>query len=484
MSDKGSRSAGGTQVVVEIGNDWVKMAQVDAVRGGVNISRLYLQRFESLDESVSESIAEASSKLKFAGIPVIACLPRQMVNIRMLELPSTDPLEVADMVDLQIGKQTPYSKDEIVSDYRILGSQREGYSRVMLAIVQRNILRHRFRLLEEAGLDVGRMTVSSEGLLSWSNAAVAMPAEGGCAVLDIDSFYCDFAVIADGRLAFTRSILVGADQLLSDPGRWKPKVLEEVRRSLDIYRGDSGGLDVGKLVLTGAGAGIDGLAVDLGDHVGLPVEGVDSLDSVKKAPPSPDLRAEEYRGLSLTGLVGAGMAPGDLQFNLVPETVTLRKALVTKSRSLSACATLIITAAVMASLLAAIKVRLLSHRLDAVRKGIEETEPKVRETGWKSDTVKLVRSRQDLRFAAINVMQDIHRNVPEGVRFDTVEMNLPAKRLVLGGVGKLRRDISTLIKNLERSPLFEKVGEGGPTTVDTRTGEYRFQVVCTLEDAG
>ncbi|NQT93314.1 MAG: pilus assembly protein PilM, partial [Lentisphaerae bacterium] len=276
MSTKGSRSAAGTQIVVEIGNDWVKMAQMDSVRGGVNISRLHLEKFESLDDSVAEAMASASAKLKFAAIPVIGCLPRQMVNIRMLELPSTDPVEVADMVDLQIGKQTPYSKDEIVSDYRILGSQREGYSRVMLAIVQRNVLRHRFRLLEEAGLDVGRMTVSSEGVLSWCNAAVAAPEEGGCAVLDVDSFYSDFAVIVDGRLAFTRSILLGANQLLADYERWKPKILEEVRRSLDIYRGESGGMDVGKLVLTGAGAGIAEMATDLGDHVGLQAEAVDS----------------------------------------------------------------------------------------------------------------------------------------------------------------------------------------------------------------
>jgi len=470
-----------TEVIVEIGNDWLKLAQVEPSRRGFSVSKLHLEKFDSLDDTVAKSLSEAVSRLKVAKIPVIACLPRQMVNIRMLELPSTDPMEVADMVDLQVGKQTPYSKDEIVSDYRIVGSQREGYSRVMLAIVQRSALRHRFHILEEAGLDVKRMTVSSEGLLNWAAAGVGGGRDGAAAVLDTDSFYSDFAVVADGQLAFTRSILVGANQLLDDPEKWQKKILAEVKRSLEIYQGESGGAGVEKLVVTGAGPNIEGLTESLGGHLGLPAESSDSLAAASRLPGAPDVRAEEYNAVSMTPVMGIAAAPGNLAFDLVPETISLRKGLESKGRLLSAFAVLVVTAAISASLYATLKLSLLDDRLKALESELDRTRLQSLEVERKHDIIKLVRKRQDPAFAAVNVLHEIHQLVPENVLFDAVEMNLDNEQLVLGGTGKLRKDISALIKNLERSALFRNVREGGPTSVDPRTGNYRFQVLCTLE---
>ena len=161
MSSNSTRKHSGPSVIVEIGNDWLKMMQSAPSRGGVAVSKLCVENFGSSGADLAKLISRSIKQYKFSRMPVIACLPRQAVNLRMLELPSTDPHEIADMVDLQVGKQTPYSKDEIVSDYKILGSGRSGYSRVMLVIVQRGVLRQRFSVLEEAGVEVQRMSVSS-----------------------------------------------------------------------------------------------------------------------------------------------------------------------------------------------------------------------------------------------------------------------------------------------------------------------------------
>ena len=68
--------------------------------------------------------------------------------LRILVTVDARQKEIADMVDLQIGKQTPYSRGEIVSGYRILGSIRDGYTQVMLAIAQRGIVAHLHRGIE------------------------------------------------------------------------------------------------------------------------------------------------------------------------------------------------------------------------------------------------------------------------------------------------------------------------------------------------
>ena len=120
MASGGKLSTGGSRVVVEIGNDWLKVLQVDKSKDGATVPRIHLERLETIDNDLSENLSSVIKRQKFANVPVIACLPRQAVNIRMLDLPSEDDDEIADMVELQIGKQTPYSRDEIASGYRTL----------------------------------------------------------------------------------------------------------------------------------------------------------------------------------------------------------------------------------------------------------------------------------------------------------------------------------------------------------------------------
>jgi len=164
-----------TTVLVEVGSEWLKIIQAEPRRGGVGISKIHLEKVSGTSRAIADQVKTALRKGRFAKAPVIACLPRQMMTVRMLELPSTDHEEIGDMVDLQIGKQTPYSRDEIAFDYRVAGSGRNGYTRVMLAIVQRSTIRDRYYILEEAGVNVERMTVSGR-LLQFRIRGAARPA--------------------------------------------------------------------------------------------------------------------------------------------------------------------------------------------------------------------------------------------------------------------------------------------------------------------
>jgi Tfp pilus assembly PilM family ATPase/Tfp pilus assembly protein PilN len=466
-------------VLVEIGNDWFKIVHAVPQRGGVAFARAHLQRFETLDASVARGIADAFARLKMPRMPVVACLPRQMVNVRMLELPSTAPAEIADMVDLQVGKQTPYSKDEIVSDYRVVTSRRSGYSRVALAIVQRSVLAQRYHVLEEAGLDVGAMSVSSEGVLAWFRAAV--PGDGVAAVLDVDSFYADLSVVGDGELLFTRSILVGANQLFADPARWREKLAEEVRQSFQIFEGEMPGVRAAKLVVTGAGVRVDGLAEHLGRQLGLPAGAVDSLACLAQTPSQPDRPEGESRAVSMTALAGIALAPDALQLNLVPDSVRLRKGLELKARSLAWLGILIMAALLSASLLANLRVFLLRERLREVGEQARRSAPAAEQVLNMGRMVEMVEERRDPRAAAVSLLQDVGGRIPQNVLLDSLDMSLEKSQVALGGTAAQRRDISQLIKNLEGSPLLENVHEGGSTTMDSKTRKYRFQIVCALQ---
>lgn len=464
---------------MEIGNDWFKIMQADSARGKLTVSKLYLEKFESSGAALSESISKAMKNLKFPKTPVIACLPRQVVNIRMLELPSTDSNEIADMVDLQVGKQTPYSRDEIVSDYKILGSDKEGYCRVMLVIVQKSVLRQRFSMLEDARIEVQRMTVSSEGLLNWCRQAVD-GTEKATAVLDIDSFYSDFVVVAKRSLVFTRSILVGANQLNEDYESWKEKLVKEVKQSLEMCQSESHGRNPVSLVVSGAGPNFAGLSEYLGGYLKLQSVVIDSAGSVGKMPSKPSLKDAEYRTVSITPLIGTALAPENLEFNLVPDFITVRKGLIEKAKMLTAFGILVMTFLVFSSLYGMLNLTCKRDTLKVIEKEIKTREPVIQEVRKMLEVIVIDRGRRDPRFTMVNLISEIYKLTPAGITRELVALDLEKEKsqVIINGEGLSNDDVQTFRASLEQSLLFKNVID------NTKTGEggtARFQIDCTLE---
>jgi Tfp pilus assembly PilM family ATPase len=478
-SNRHRKGSGGTSVVVEIGNDWLKMIQAQPSRNGLVVSKVHLEKFASAGAELSQALARAVKAHKFAKVPVIAYLPRQVVNIKMLELPSTDPNEIADMVDLQAGKQTPYSKDEIVCDYRIVGSAREGYSKVMLVIVQRGVLRQRFSTFEDAGIEVRRMSVSSEGLLNWCRDALGGGAGGAVAVLDVDSFYSDLSVVAGGNLEFSRSILIGANQLTADYETWKDKLVREVKQSLDMWQAESRGKTPEKLVVTGAGFNFKDFGKYAGTQLGLASESRNCLNSVSKMPSSPSLSGPEYQAVSLTPLIGAAMAPENLDFNMVPDSVVLRKGLVDKAKGLTAFGILLMALLVSASLYGTLKLYFKQDTLDRLEQDRKAKEPAVQNVNKMIKFITVDRERRDIRFSIVSLLSEVHKLVPEGMNLDPLTIDVDRGVVAASGEANAMEDVQGLVNALEQSSLFKDVKEN--TKKNESGAGFRFQIECMLE---
>jgi Tfp pilus assembly PilM family ATPase/Tfp pilus assembly protein PilN len=469
-------------VVVEVGEKWLKIIQAAPSQGGVSVSRMLLDKVEGDGQRLSQRIAEFFKSTKLADATVLGVVPRQMVNVRILELPSTDPEEIADMVDLQADKQMPYSRDEIVSNYRILGAGREGYTKVMLVIVQRSVLRQRFALLEGSGVNVDRMSVTTEGILNWCSSR-SFPAYGSRSyvVVDVDSYYTDFLVVSDGMLVATRSVLVGGDQLAEDSDEWKGKLAQELRRSLEACRGEEPGLrPTEKLVVCGAGGRFEGLADYLGEQLEMPAETGNALDALRAFPAQPALDDAEYRPVSVSALVGIALDPLALEFDLMPDSVRLRRDLAVKARSLSVLGMTLMAALFAASMYGVLRYMLKKGRLDSLQRARVETASATREAERMQQIVNVVSERRDTRFSVVNLLDDLHPRVPEGVYFDEVDIDRSASVVTLSGTGGTRDAVRALVENLERSPLFRDVTEGSSSIVG-RERRLKFQIVCSLE---
>jgi Tfp pilus assembly PilM family ATPase/Tfp pilus assembly protein PilN len=469
----------GGLVIVELGSGWVKLARVDYQHKKPVVTHLVVEPCELSGGKAAEVLRAAAKKAGVAqGARVVSYLPRQAVSVRILELPSRDPRELVDMIDLQAGKQIPYSRDEVIFDYRMTPSDRDGYSRVMMVVAQRSVLRQRYYVIEDAGLQVARMSVSSEGLLNWARAARI--GEGQAAgVLDVDAVDSDFTVIGDGGILFSRGIRLGAMAIRENVERTRDSLADEIRRGLEISRSETR-VNVARIVLTGAGIHAVGLAEGLSKRLGLPVETVDSLKVLREFVPTPDVEGR-LADVSLTVLIGAAVAAEDLQFHLVPDSVKARQDLVTRSKVLFRFAALFMAVLVAGSLFGVLKVSVRQQRLGILQQEVDRTDSQVREVERMRDVVRLVQKRTAARDVTLRVLAEIQRLTPDDVALDTIDIQAPEKALSIGGTALAMKDIRTLVGNLEQSALVKDAKEGSATSLD-RSQRYRFQLVGRLEE--
>lgn len=463
-------------VVIEIGSDWLKVIRAEPSRGGLSITGAHVERLDAR-VSAAAAISGAMKRLKVVSSPALVFASRQMVNVRLVELPSTNPDEIADMVDLQVGKQTPYSRDEIVFDYRIAPGARSGYTTAMLAIAQKGVMRQRFYALQEAGVTPARMSVSSEGLLNWYDA-MAVSGET-VALLDVDYSYSDFMVMAGHRPVFTRSILIGAGQLIESFDTAKERMATEVKRSLESCHAESPATTVTRILVTGAPAVVANLAEHLNSAAGIPAVARDSLQGLGRASGVPDLSSGEYGTVSLTPAVGMALAPQKVAYDLVPDSVKVVSELVQRARLLTTFGMLVMTALVAATAWGMAALYLKRDYFRALEAERMAAEPTIRKVRKMEDIIAVVDKRRRLDTAALNLLWELHGRVaPANVSLDAIEVNVEKGSLQVGGSAASRQDVTMLVNSLEQSPFFSNAKEGQSVNKDNRV---KFQVTCNIE---
>ncbi len=98
----------------------------------------------------------------------------------------------------------------MVIDFHVL-SQQQGFSTVAVVACQREMVDRQLQILQEAGLPVTLLTVSSWGVLGWYRQA-RQPGQASEPVLvvNVDDTRTDLVLIAESRILSSRSVSQGA----------------------------------------------------------------------------------------------------------------------------------------------------------------------------------------------------------------------------------------------------------------------------------
>jgi type IV pilus assembly protein PilM len=238
------------------------------------------------------------------------------VLVRTLDLPVMSEVDLAGALRFQAQELIPIPYEEAVLDFQVLeqlpmsevgpdGTQQQQMQRILLAAAHREMVANLVGAVQDAGLTVSAVDLVPLALIraigrrvsdNGSGAEAIVSIGGGVTVVVVheaglprfvrvlglagrsvtEAIARDLAIPFDQAEALKRQTGQVPDEVAERAraaiGRPVSDLVEQIRGSLDYYRGQPGATRLLQVTLTGGGSLLPGIAPQLRELVGLPVE--------------------------------------------------------------------------------------------------------------------------------------------------------------------------------------------------------------------
>jgi Tfp pilus assembly PilM family ATPase len=477
----GLGSASQTVTILSLDGQWLKLLQAEGPPKSRRITKFAACPVQgSSSEEILQLLRKAAAEEGIVPADVLVANPTHLSTIRLFSLPSTDPKEIRDIVDLQAEKHTPYAKEEILTDFKVIERDKSGYSRVLLAITHQDVIHRAVRLVDAAGWTLERAGAELEGLVTWARQAKRPAASkgptGASLVVDVDGATTVLLVMANGQPQFQRSLAIGIQQLDAEPGPALERLAADVQRSLEALDAE-GALKVQDALLTGPVERLGLLKTKLEETLDVPVhllaawQGHELGEGIKG-------RLERLPDVSFASLIGLASEPGSL--DLTPHTTKLRQAFEARAKALVLLGCQAVGAVILVSLLFIGRAHKEEQYYRKLRAIYDRTAPEAQLVEEALQEVVLVEEglrQQGMLLKAADVMA---RLSPPEIEWNALTYT-KGEQVVLNGTAEALPKIYEFSGSLAGSGVF---GEVEPRRITKRQAGERdvtdFELRCPL----
>jgi Tfp pilus assembly PilM family ATPase/Tfp pilus assembly protein PilN len=458
----GLNLGGGTQhkqvLVLEIGEIWLKMAVAkESKLAGFEASMIE----GASDLDIAQKIMEYTKKENLKPTEILIAHPSHNLTMRILSLPSVDPREIKDIVDLQAVKQTPYSRDEITTGFHILGSDAAGYSRVLVAISHREVAARYFKITDLAGLTNSRMTVSLEGLRFWFQEMIAagkVNKDEVTLVLDVDWMTTDLMLLLNDRIIFNRSIDRGAKHLTEQGQVMEAELVREIQRSLE-----SGGAEmkpdekVARIFLTGIPKPLKDFCAVLARELNMPCEVMDGITALPSRLPGEFTEIEKGYSVSFVAVGGIAIRPEQVVIDITPPEIQMRKNLEQRGKDLALAGTLLLAFVMVLSLICIEKIYKRTGYIGDLKKQYREIQTEAEEVERLVAKMKLAQEQAGTGGGVLDVLREISEVLPDNIVLSALDYSETERTVTIRGISAEMSGVFQFLTTLEGTQILEQV---------------------------
>lgn len=467
---------------VDISDGSLKLAHLKITTHKCEVANLFNRDISGLsNDDISKIIKGYLNELKIKNARIINIVPLHLVITKNIEIPSTKPQEINEIINLQAGRHTPYSREEIIVDHINIGTHKQNYTKILLVIVAGNIIKRQLEILGSARMNLEKIVLASESL-AWSAPSILKVDTKNAPVniIHIDERFSDFVIVFKNKPIFARSIHIGALHIIEDRERCMSRFVEEMQRSLEAYQSEDIEKTPNRLVLTGAIDDLKGLEAILSDNLHLPINAVSYLQNLTVSNRALKV-TEEMKHSSFLNVIAPLLTWEDLKINLLPEEVKLRKSLEARGRELIKTGVYILTIFVLIFSILISKIHFKSAYLGKLNKEFQSLGKDAQELELASSKINLIKKYLVNRGYSLGILTELYRVIPIDLKISEIKYVAQNQLSIKGTAGSMST-VFSFVDSMEKSEYFKEVKT--KYTTKRKDGERDvtdFEIICLFE---
>lgn len=444
-------------VPIEIDEMFLNMAHVRP-RGPrselVNIATINISGMSR--DGISDKIKDFIKNGRIRKPEVINVIPSNLAISKNIEVPSVDEKEIREIIELQAGRHTPYSRDEVVLGYSNIGSFNR-YTKILLVIAKKETVTTRYDIIKRAGFKAERALLSVEPIskLCYRVCPDSM-LKTPMVVVHIDSIHSDFSVVYGGKTIYLRSIPIGTLYIGSRPGESKQIFIDEIKKSLDSYQSENIEAAPSKIYFTGVTDMVTDIVTD--EVSKLMNVSIDFMPYAKMfdIPRPLEDSISKNRNVSLLPMLASVMVSDQTDISLIPEEVKIGREL--KKKAKKATQTAVLFMAVLIIFFATLLTNLFFkkaylQRMITSYAGQTKEGQQLESVSEKTSTIKRLLGQKG---QSLTVLTELFKAIPKEVYLNSVELRSDDTMTITGTADNMSR-IFSMVTELGDNKSFDNV---------------------------
>lgn len=433
------------------------------------------------DDDIAKVIKTTFNELGAKDCTIINTIPSCSAITKNIEIPSTDPQEIREIINLQAGRHTPYSREDIIVDYIEIGTYKNSYTKILLVIVGRNIVKRQFEILQKAGLRLEKVLFAPESL-AWSVANILKlkTDDSPTGIIHLDEGFTDFLIVLRNKPIFIRSIPIGTQHLMREKDLYQMKFVEELKTSFEAYQSEEANKSPQTTVLTGAVEEMGDLEAFLNEALPLPIRRMSYFQNMMLSE-NVLKSASSARNLSFLNVIASLFAWEQMKVDLTPEEIKLRKALEERGRELIKTGILTLTIFILIFSLFISNIYLNSAYLKKLNTKYQPLNEDAKKLERDFSRVGLIKNYISNRGYSLEILTELYNIIPEDLQLNDIRFDSQGK-FSIRGTAESMSSVFSFIENMEKSKYFKEVKTKYTSKRKEATKDVTdFEISCLLD---
>ncbi|MBU2102272.1 MAG: pilus assembly protein PilM [Candidatus Omnitrophota bacterium] len=408
------------------------------------------------DPDIAKVVNSAFHSLHLKRPTIVVTLPSSLVITKNIEIPSSNPKEIREIINLQAGRHTPYSREEIIVDYLDIGTYKHSYTKILLVIVARSVIQRHFEILGKAGLRPERVFFSAEGFAHVAGALFKINTDASpVTVIHVDEASTDFVVLLREKVLFVRSIPIGTQHLIFEKEKVLVRFTEEVKRSLEAYQSEDVDRSPTTLILTGGIEESSDLEAALSGTLHLPVRNIPYARNLAITPEALAAISADKR-ISFLGTIAPLFSFGTNKVDLIPEEAKVRKRFEEKGKELIRTGILVFAILVLTFSILINKMYFKNLYLKGIREKYQALNEAAKKLEKDYARVSLARSYLAGRGYSLEALTELYSIAPLDLELSSIRLD-DKGRFTVAGTAQTMSTVFSFVDNMDKSKYFKEV---------------------------